>query len=450
MIQSPRNKSLMGKSVGAYHVEDYDSTNFTRRNKSKWSNVGGALDGGGVGASARPIRNLYRGEGYVWLTGTTSGGGRGDTNWQQVGVLDVRAKMDTSDWGTGGNNFILNRVFNANGRRHFRFGHRSNRLLSFQGANSTGTALSEVFSTVAVPAGFVGWMRATWDPFAEKVNFYTSPNGDDWTQLGVEVDLDLDGAPPVITTATRLLFGGRAGGSDTPGAENARGKLYKFQVFDGATLIANFDANLCGQTGYTDISTSPAFVWVIERNTSGLKTAVVNKLTGSHALYGTDKFAEVGYSSVLSPGATSWTGAVLARRFGNPPSTQNILGDKPDTGVGMGWRISYGSTGIFFNQFADGSAALQQTLAYTFTTNHLISLVIDSNNRTFRVDGSFISGPRAAVGAIDSGNPLQIGRVALGGFADVEESFTAVFRHALTSTDLTRLKWEAETFARKF
>ena len=142
-----------------------------------------------------------------------------------TGDLDVRVKVALDNWASGSNQVLLAQWSSA-----------STRVFSFQ-VNSSGTlglglstdgsaALTTATSTVAptVSAGATLWVRATVDvdngASQRVITFYTSLDGDTWTQLGnvvtVSGAITLFGGNPPVTLGARFtssLYTDRAVGT---------------------------------------------------------------------------------------------------------------------------------------------------------------------------------------------------------------------------------------------
>jgi hypothetical protein len=448
MIQSPRNKSLMGKAVGAYHVEDYDSTNFTRRNKSKWSNVGGALDGGGVGASARPIRNLYRGEGYVFNTSGVGssfvGGSRTSVDVPFIFDFKIRTVVaPTTSWSVL---TLGSTSSNAGGQLQVNLvGTGAVRLRLTTGGTSATTRDFASDVGLFTHESVFQWIRVHYRPNVsgqDVADFYISTDGETWN---LHSSQSRDAVPRWVGLGL-TNFGGSFNFVNGPQA------LAKFRWFEDGVLVVNFNGDLCGQTGYTDTTTSPSTTWVINRTGSGLKHAVVNRNTGSHSLYGGNRFAEVADHPALNFGAgEAFTVASVVRRFGPVASGNQFINRKggfPDARWGTNW----GTTNLS-SSASDGSVLV--IINQSYITGNKDLLGTRSNGSTLHVINNGL-GPSAADSSGDktSTSPFRVGRDARDAsstsYADMEETLTAIFRRALTPFELTRLKWESETFARKF
>jgi hypothetical protein len=455
----------MGKAVGAYHVEDYDYVNFTRRNKSKWSTASGAVDGGSVGISARPIRNLYRGEGYVYFPGV-------------AGNAAITNESENYDFIAGFEIFIRTRLIYASGNTQrlcaqgatgstgfsMGFAGDGRMIVTINDGTSNRINTSTVGSVGVLSDDTAYWFQFTFDPAGAVFSAsYQADNGTNtpptsgWTFYGSTSASPFTINPNVVK---RLVVGASNNINTAPVRGLIRAAIFRNAPSGGTTLAKWEDSLVASQTGYIDPDTSA--VWTIQRSASGLKTAVVNKLTGSHMLYGANRFAEVNNNTSLNFGVgEEFTIAVLQRIHGNPPSTQAVV-TKRDTvstaAVDAGWfvRRESGSQQV---RCAAGDGTVVRFVPASITTSAARQLIGIQRDLEISSSGglvTFVDATKstASTSLGDLGNAFDL-RVGRGGgtsgiYADMEETFSAIFRNALTPAQLTRLKWEAETFARKF
>jgi hypothetical protein len=447
VIQSPRNKSLMGKAAGAYHIEDYDSTNFTRRNKSKWSTVGGALDGGSVGAAARPFRNMYRGLGYFRTFQPNTFDNRCAAPSRPV---DLRAGFRVesrfaSNAATGlvGASMLIARVSNFGGSQ-MQLGLRD---------SSMQVQLNGVSLTIPVSDTSTDFIWRAWEvlPFESEsgdltANFFASDDGETWTLLGS----DTKSAP--IYAAANHPFGW---GNNSTGLVGAGARINEVRYFEGGALVHLWRAEDCGQGGYTEPTTGTA--WTIFRASSGPKSVLVNRNAGSHALYGTDKFAEVADNSALNFGAgEEFSFVSVSRAFGNASGNEVIVSKKAGTGTAETGYAVFNTTATphATTALSDGTVQVFTSgLGFRDGMRNILSSHRNALGNSFMGVNGIFGTVNTTAGALDYTTtlPLRMGRHAVASsFGAYEETFTAIFRRALTVGQLARLKWEAETFARKF
>jgi lysophospholipase L1-like esterase len=148
-----------------------------------------------------------------------------------TGDIDVRICVALDSWTVPGEACFVSK-FGGAGQRSFRFSYGSgftNKLL--MEVTTDGTTLISANPTVAYtpPAdGAIAWLRATRVSSTGVVAFYTSTDGNTWTQLGANVN-GTSGA--IFDSTTELQVNGR-GGSGAAGNGFA-GKVYEVQVRNG-------------------------------------------------------------------------------------------------------------------------------------------------------------------------------------------------------------------------
>ena len=142
-----------------------------------------------------------------------------------VGVVDVRAKVSLPDWTPTAIALIVAREGGA-GKRSWYFGVSTTGKLGFWYSVDGSALVSDKLSSVAVPAadGATMWVRAVYTPSAS-VMFYTSTDGNTWTQLGTTL-AHTDGA--LFNAATPYELGGRQGAT-----QSGVCKIYRVDVRDG-------------------------------------------------------------------------------------------------------------------------------------------------------------------------------------------------------------------------
>lgn len=142
-----------------------------------------------------------------------------------TGDIDVRAKVALDNWASGANQVILAQWSSAT-TRVFSFQVNSSGTLGIGLSSDGSAALTTVSSTVAptVAAGATLWIRATVDvdngSSQRVITFYTSTDGETWTQLGnvvtVSGAITLFNGNPIVTLGSRFtssLYTDRAVGT---------------------------------------------------------------------------------------------------------------------------------------------------------------------------------------------------------------------------------------------
>lgn len=438
MIGRCYHKTLTRQAAGAWHVGDYDAASNTLRNRSAWSSVGGARLGSSATPdnAASPIRLGYAGIPY-WRTF-----GNGDFDTRVVAPsrpVDLRngfrveARVATVSAMVGSGPFALVARIDNFGQ-HMQLGWRDGTIRVLVGL----TTLFVVSTTNADE-----WMWRAWEvmPFTSgsgdiTANFYGSADGVTWTLIGSNTQ-----AAPSYSSST-LPFGW-GNNSTRLAALSAMQSVVRY--YEGGALIHEWKAADCGQTGYTDPVTNT--VWTIHRASSGRKGVLVK---APMLLYGTDRYAEVADHADLNFGAGEpFTAASLVRRFGTVASGNQFILRK-NIFPNARWGISWSSAANVSVNTSDG----------TNTSTANVAQVVNQADLHYQVRGGGLNtagrGTTTAsvvdtAGSLTNTDKIWIGRDGGGsgtGFADMEQRAAYVFRRALTTSELARLKWEADNYAR--
>ena len=170
-----------------------------------------------------------------------------------TGDIDIRVKAALTDWTPAAENWLVGKIAGSGVRSYDMYVAATSGLLVLR-ASIDGTSVPQWNSTVAptVSDGGVLWVRGCRVASTGAVTFYTSTDGDTWTQLGTVVA----GTSGAIFDSTSVL----TVGSNIGGATPTSGKIYQTQIYNGinGTLAVDFDASryaggttLAGSTGET-------------------------------------------------------------------------------------------------------------------------------------------------------------------------------------------------------
>ncbi len=214
----------------------------------------------------QPIHLAYSGTKYGWLPGVA--GNRFTTPDSAAnsitGSIDIRFKLATNwaygslvalggKWGTSNLSYVL--YLSATGT-----------LIWY--ASTDGTTLSDnaKVSTASIPFtnGATGFVRVTKNTTTGDIKFYTSTDGDAWTQLGATV---AGGVFSIFNGAADFEIGTANSGSPISAT------VYRVQVYNGidGTLAVDFDPSRW--TSGTTFTASTGETWTI--NSTGSKPAQI-------------------------------------------------------------------------------------------------------------------------------------------------------------------------------
>ena len=186
----------------------------------------------------------------MWLPGTVPAFATlaDATELDITGDIDIVAYISRDAWGTGADACIVNKETTTTSRS-YRFSVNATGLLHLMLSHdgSVGGGSNIALSSEALP--FVGsqvaWVRTTWRQSDGRVQFFTSTDGTNWTQLGTNQNINI---PSIFSSDSALRIGGRlAGGSDI-----FSGRIYQVTVKNGidGVVVANFTPETYLQNGW--------------------------------------------------------------------------------------------------------------------------------------------------------------------------------------------------------
>jgi hypothetical protein len=239
------------------------------------------------------------------------------------------------------------------------------------------------------------------------------------------------------------------GGAATTGAAVAgaftlqtTGSWIRVDILDaGTAVIASFVAANSTSTGYTDAF---AVVWTINRATAGRKSVAVTRPVW---LFGTDDYMEVPNNALLNMDASqSFTVLAVVRQWATPTSYGRYVDKKNGGGIGVGYSLSNELTNFTSVSFL-GDGVNQLGRPGTALVAGAASVVIGVTDRTAQTQTTYANTTAsattstAAVGALTNALPMRIGisAVSLGSAQDFELLAVAVFRRALTATEIASI-----------
>jgi hypothetical protein len=275
-------------------------------------------------------------------------------------------------------------------------------------------------------------VRVTRDATAGEVEFFLSDDGSTWTQLG----------STVTSVTTDPLFNSTAlvkvGSFGATNASSLAGKFYRAQVLNGidGTKVLDVDTSVITSGAATTFTALTGQTVTINRSTAGRKAvAVVSPVW----LFGTDDYMQVADNDLIDFGASdSFTVLAVVRQWTTPVANGRVLNKDDGT---SGWRISNNTTSMS-GRIDDGPNADADARTYTYGSLLVGAYVIDRGTgfAYMSLNGTAGAGDNiAAYGAVTNASPLYIGSAAGGAYQDLELIAVAVFRRALTSTEITAL-----------
>ena len=293
--------------------------------------------------------------------------------------------------------------------------------------DGAATAIATATSGVPFADNAIGWVKVTRNATTGDVNFYTSTDGTSYSALGSMVAT----APATMFDSTAALeIGSFNSGNSNP----TTGLIYYASVSNtiGGTPVAKFDASLSGQTGYTDTINST--VWTINRATSGKKAALVDR---AFLLCGTDDYAQIAHHPLANFGSNDFTVSAAFRQWNTPVTNGRYLSKQT---AGQGYSLNY-SSGFRTTTTDAVPTVINSTVPETIGSSVLFSGIMGGGNLTSYNNTTAGTTVADTVASLDTTLNIRIGSQsgAVSGVQDFEFIGAALFRSALSTTNLTTL-----------
>lgn len=187
-----------------------------------------------------------------------------------IGDIDVRVKVAAVDWTPGVISELVSKSTSDSSQFSYLLRLTTTGILQLYWSEN-GTTLLNVISTAVVSAanGAIKWVRVTMDvdngAGGKTTRFYTSDDGETWTQLGLTVTSA--GTTSIFDSTATLRLGARSPTGQSPLA----GKIYYAEIRNGidGTIVAKFDPRTDARPGDTSFTSSTtAEVWTINQSGS--------------------------------------------------------------------------------------------------------------------------------------------------------------------------------------
>jgi hypothetical protein len=365
-----------------------------------------------------------------------------------VGNIDIRGYVALEDWTPAAENTILSKA-GAAGQRSYGMSVTTAGLLKlFWSAN--GTDYITKTSTLAVGSvdGTAKWIRATLDvdngSSGNDVKFYTSDDGSTWVQLGTTV----------VTAGVTSIFSSTAPieiGSVSGGTLPMSGRVFRTQVFNEIEGVSVFDANInvnvpTASGNVNSFTATTGGTVTVNRSGTDIRTAII---TYSGYLQPNSEVIQPSTYSLLDFGATESFTVVAVTRQTNYTASQTIISKKAGTANSdIGWLIrnSTSTPAVSMASISDGTVAVDAVSAASRADRGL-SVVSIVRNTSTDVVTSYVNGTAGTplsdttTTTLSTSQAMRVGRLAGTGtgYSDMEFIAGAVFRRALTATEITLL-----------
>jgi hypothetical protein len=392
----------------------------------------------------------WDGENYVYLPGVAS-------NYMSVpdeaalditGDIDIRVQVAMDDWTSGSSYGLIAKFSDVGDNRGYMlryFGSAGSGRLRFDySTDGTGATYGGANSDASINLanGDVTWVRVTVDvnngAGGADVKFYKSADAVSWTQIGSTQTIG--STISLYSSSANVNVGSFQDGAGNPAA----GRFYRAQVFNGinGTKVLDVDTSVITSGSATSFNALTGQTVTINRSTSGRKSvAVVSPVW----LFGTDDYMKVPYSNLLSFNTEEDFTAVAVIRFWDSYSaatgyfgTQNAWVNNP------GWELDRAGATTSRALIGDGVTYKEASPRPTYTAGSLSVLGMQVNRTTGLLHGIDSNGlgngvSIGSIGSLESLSNVSIGKTVHAGGSDVEIVAVAVFRRALTSTEITQI-----------
>jgi len=292
----------------------------------------------------------------------------------------------------------------------------------------------------AATQGIPQWVKVTRESSSGVTKFYTAPDQPvepvSWTQLGADVAAT---SGLIDVSTARLTIGAISASGSFPFS----GRVYRAIVRDGigGTTVADFDASLCGQSGYTDAQGN---VWTVNRSTTGRKTVVQSSVAGSARsliLHGTDDSGTIN-AGVMPPMTATTPASVLAvhRTWGTIASNSTILDTRAANAVVPGLSLRFSGETAFAVLVDSATAITTATVAAVYGAKHVTGAVLDAAN-IYPVVDTTIGTASARTGNDETGTSTTLLNVRPGPVGYLDSEFFGVIgvSRALAATEHAQL-----------
>lgn len=431
--------TIAATATARWAADQYDAANDRLTDLS--GNGLHARLGSIVGADTNdPTRLVYAGEQYAYHPGVVGNyASTPDSAALSItGDIDIRVRVAMDSW-TPTSLVVLLAKMASGTQRSYRLDLNTTGTLVMRFSTDGSTEVSPTSSaSVSAAAGAVKWVRATRTSGTGTVRFFTSDDGEAWTQLGSDV---ASSAGAIFDSTSPLEIGSAFGGSGT-GA--LAGKVYRAIVRNGidGTTVADYNPALA-TSPFGSFVGAQGNTWTLNRSATGKKLTIVDR---TMLLLGTDDYLEVADNDLLDFGASdSFTVAIALRQFSDL-DTVRIAKTVGFAASNVGWMLYIpGSAQQGRLRVKDGTTAVEPWTA-AIASNGVASLMAGVRNTATDTITNYggTGGTDTTTATLANAVPVRIGSYSTSVGAPGNFIFThaAIFRRALTSAELSQLATE--------
>lgn len=174
-----------------------------------------------------------------------------------TGDIDLRAQVGLTSWTPTAVGSMVAKLVTTGNQRAYDLTIRTTGILRLTLCPDGITSqFTESSAATGFAAGSVNWVRATWRQSDGRVQFFTSQDGQTWTQLGTDQSIVM---ASIFNSNAPVEVGSIAGGTN----ELFNGKIYRAQILNGINGTFAFDFNpatYVSGTTFTDSSVNAATI----------------------------------------------------------------------------------------------------------------------------------------------------------------------------------------------
>ena len=361
-----------------------------------------------------------------------------------TGDIDIRVQVAKDVWNVAGFNNLLAKDDAASNRSYNLFINSGFLALIWTANGSTQLSAQ---STLVIPTANeqVAWMRATLDvnngASGRDIKFFTSNDGSTWTQLGTTVTQA--GVTSIHSGTAPVFVGAR---SDN--ALHSAGKFYRAQIYSDLTetnKVLDVDTSVLTSGAATSFTALTGQTVTINRSTAGRKAVAV---VSPCWLFGTDDYMEVADNDLIDFGAAdSFTVLAVFREWATGVTFGSIVNKR--SSPASGWDLgSLNASYKLGSYISDGTNAFHSAVGagISWSPGSVSVVAVRADRSVNRWTGFINANPNSTgvdistVGNTSNATNVRIGQWQTGGpLMNMELLAVAVFRRALTATEITTL-----------
>jgi len=362
-----------------------------------------------------------------------------------TGDIEIVARVALDDWSPAAAMQLVAR-YDASSNRSYSFNIDSSGRLylstTTDGTSGTTVTASATSLLSGTPDRTALWLKVTLDVddgASGKVHsfFYAPDQASEptsWTSLGSTTSA---GTTSIFAGSRPLELGARASGA----LDLLAGRIHRVIVRNGigGTTVADFDAALCGQGGYTDAQGNP---WAVNRSSSGRKSVVQSpaaRSARSRISRGSDDLLTMP-TTAMPPMSNSdpWTAGAVIMPHATVPSGARILDDKASTSnSALGLSFRYSGSNVLAVLGDGTNSAITAGAAPTNGVPNVVGVVASTSEVYVRANSVQTAATARPANSQDSSATPYLGAI-VGPTAFIDDEFIAEFS---TDSEMSAIEW---------